>query len=255
MSEREQDPLSYSEAHRTSIFEGGQPYADKAAECSPSSEGSQSRLDPVAANLETGVLLERANDGDRKAFDQLVEQVGGRLLSIAHHMLKNFPQVRRWEETDDVLQESLVKLHRSLKEVQPDSVQGFFGLAATLLRRTLIDFSRHYYGVYGLGAKHHSGADLDMDNVQRNGAAADVSHDPLGSLEEWTAFHQAIEKLSEEQREVFSLLWYTGLNQRQAAEVLGVSQRTIVRRMNRARIQLYHLLHPSSTSANNSAAE
>jgi RNA polymerase sigma-70 factor (ECF subfamily) len=208
-----------------------------------------SSMTDVHRAVDTEDLLARANRGEPGAFDALIRHVSGRLLAIAHRMTANYPQVRRWEETDDILQESLLRMQRALTEVQPESLAGFFGLAATLLRRTLIDFSRHYYGAHGLGAKHQSGADWQHDLANRSAEGAS-SFEVLKSLEDWSAFHEAIGRLPDKEREVFGLLWYTGLSQRQVASLLRVSIRTIIRRMNRARLELYRLLQDSSSSEN-----
>jgi RNA polymerase sigma factor (sigma-70 family) len=61
-------------------------------------------------------------------------------------------------------------------------------------------------------------------------------------LAAWTEFHEQVERLPEEEREVFSLLWYKGLSQAEAAEVLGVSDRTIKRRWQSARLHLHEAL-------------
>ena len=189
----------------------------------------------------TEELVRKANLGEPNAFDSLIEHVAGRLCALTHKMLDRYPQVRRWEETDDVLQEALVRLHRALTEVKPDSVGRFFGLASTLVRRTLIDLSRHYYGVYGMGAKHKSAV---MQGNSESGDMLDyfASMDPPDSLEAWTAFHHAIENLPQTEKEAFSLVWYGGLTQKQVSEVLKVSERTVIRRMNRARLCLNGLL-------------
>jgi len=193
-------------------------------------------------NNKTEALVKRASQGDPAAFDELVLHVSSRLCSIAHRMLAKYPQVRRWEETDDVLQAALLRLHRSLTEVKPDSVARFFGLAATQLRRILIDLSRHYYGVYGMGTKHQSNEWAAKTN-NSVGLPEPVDHtEAPESLESWTAFHQAIEQLPAAEQEVFSLTWYSGLTQRQIGEALQVSERTVVRRLNRARLRLYELL-------------
>ena len=42
---------------------------------------------------------------------------------------------------------------------------------------------------------------------------------------------------------VFSLLWYQGLTQAEAAEALETSERTIKRRWQSARLKLYDALH------------
>ena len=44
---------------------------------------------------------------------------------------------------------------------------------------------------------------------------------------------EAIELLPEDEREAFSLVRVQGLNQSEAAEVLGVSTKTVQRRLNR----------------------
>ena len=96
-------------------------------------------------SAEFRVLLERANAADEGAFDQLAIQSTERLRGLTRRMLKRYPHLRRWEETDDIFQAALIRLHRSLTEVKPDSRRAFFGLAITQIRRTLIDLARHGY--------------------------------------------------------------------------------------------------------------
>lgn len=189
-------------------------------------------------------ILVAANQGDDHAFNELLIRFEGRLRSLTQRMLRNYPRLRRWEQTDDVFQKSLIRLHRSLTSAKPDSVRAFIGLAATQVRRTLIDMGRHYFGVHGQGAKHQS---------EGGGRAAD---DPGGRLEtdrnldakqpvtfeQWTEFHEATEKLPEEVRETFSLVWYAGLQQTEVASILDVSHRTVIRRMNEARRLLHEML-------------
>ncbi len=66
--------------------------------------------------------------------------------------------------------------------------------------------------------------------------------DEPSSLAEWSEFHEAVERLPEEEREAFDLLWYQGLSQPEAAELLGVSPRTIKRRWRSARLLLHDAL-------------
>jgi DNA-directed RNA polymerase specialized sigma24 family protein len=98
--------------------------------------------------------LVRWRAGDRSAFDELLRQTTARLERLAHKMLSDYPNVRRWADTDDVLQNTLMRLSRTLKKMQPDSVLAFFGLAAEHLRRELLDLARHFYGAAGVGANH-----------------------------------------------------------------------------------------------------
>ena len=202
--------------------------------------------DSVDQSAEFRLLLERANAGDETAFDLLALQATERLRGLARGMLRRYPHIRRWEETDDVFQSALIRLHRSLSDVKPDSSRAFFGLAVTQIRRTLIDLARHYYGALGEGSHHHTdGSGRAADDA--GGAidlAADVKERPE-TLAQWTAFHDAIDTLPNEESEVFSLIWYSGLTQREVAELLSISERTVIRRMNRARLTLHDQLGDS----------
>ena len=164
-----------------------------------------------------------------------------RLQRLTGKMLANYPQLRRWEETSDVFQTAVVRLHRSLSEVQPDSVSGFFGLAATQIRRTLIDLARHHFGPRGDATHHHSDAGAANDGDRMVDRHVDKSQRPE-SLQSWADFHEAVEQLPDAERRVFELVWYGGLAQREIADLLDISVPTIKRRMRSARIDLYESL-------------
>ena len=146
------------------------------------------------------------------------------------------------------MQAALIRLHRSLKEVRPESKRAFFGLAATQMRRTLIDLARHYYGVLGHGGNYES---VEHDGSERANSletAAYQGNSKPEDLERWTEFHETIDKLSEEDKEVISLIWYGGLIQKEVAQVLEISERTVIRRMNHARLTLNELMGGRSPS-------
>ncbi len=71
-------------------------------------------------------------------------------------------------------------------------------------------------------------------------------HDPEGepsSLAEWTDFHQAVDRLPEEVRRVFEAVWFGGVSQEEAAQLLGLSLRTLQPRWAAARLLLQQMLH------------
>ena len=179
-------------------------------------------------------LLERHRSGDHTAAAGLIALAQGRFVALARAMLRHSPHVRRWEETDDLLQAALLKLHRSLAQVQPESARHFDNLAAAQIRRELIDLARSVLGPEGLGATHHTDGN---DPGGRLAQVADEAGKPE-SLEAWTAFHEAVERLPEEEREVVSLLWYDNMTHAQAAEALGVATKTIQRRWASARLMI-----------------
>jgi RNA polymerase sigma factor (sigma-70 family) len=181
--------------------------------------------------------LNELRAGDPEAAPRLIEYSCERLRALASRMLRRFPQVHRWEETDDVFCEAVTKLHRALASVQPEHSRHFYNLAATQLRRVLIDFARHYGGAEGLGA-HHDTAHSKLDeNTPPKYDSADCRDEPA-TLLEWTEFHELVESLPAEEREIVDLLWYQQLTQEQAAALLGVTARTVRRRWQDARYKL-----------------
>ena len=73
----------------------------------------------MAQTSEAQDLLRRHRAGDASAREGLIRLAEDRFVALARAMLRRHPRVRRWEETDDLLQASLVRLHRSLGQVQP----------------------------------------------------------------------------------------------------------------------------------------
>jgi RNA polymerase sigma-70 factor (ECF subfamily) len=58
----------------------------------------------------------------------------------------------------------------------------------------------------------------------------------------WTAFHEAVERLPEEEREVVNLVYYDGLSRAEAAREVGVSAKTVRRRWDAALVKLHRVL-------------
>ena len=184
---------------------------------------------------QTAGWLDLMRSGDQTARLRLIEHSCERLRGLTRKMLGRYPRVHRWEETDDVFVEAVTRLHHALETVEPESPRHFYNLAATQIRRVLVDLARRYYGPEGLGSRH------DTAGVDTAGAAkcepADASGEP-SNLAQWTEFHEQVEALPEEQREVFNLMWYEQLNQDAIAELLGVTTRTVRRRWQDARYRL-----------------
>ena len=185
--------------------------------------------------------LARLSAGDTQARDELVQLSFQRLQRLASRMLSQFPAVRRWEETDDVLQQSAFRLWKALGEVKLESPRHFFNLAAVQVRRELIDMSRKFSGVEG----HARNLDSVSPRSDDDTPAITEGHSDTyegGRLASWTEFHDSVDQLDESLREVFQLIWYQGLSQQQVAALIDVPQRTISRRWQKARRELCHIL-------------
>jgi RNA polymerase sigma factor (sigma-70 family) len=200
--------------------------------------------DPSAQTAQLLDWLDRMRGGDRAAREELLRNVCGRLEGLARKMLRSFPAVRRWTQTDDVLQNSLLRLLHSLETVQPASMREFFGLAATQIRRELLDLARHFGGPGGLAANHASVNPDDTASPLRE--PPDTAGTP-DELDRWSAFHEEVDRLPADQREVVSLIFYHGLTRAEAAHMLQVSERTVRRQWRSAMALLHQHLGPSET--------
>lgn len=193
--------------------------------------------EPTSQSTVLQQCLDRLRAGDPSAREELIRRACDRLDRLARKMLHANPRVRRWEETGDLRQTATVKLYRALESIHPPTVADFFRLAATHLRQTLIDLARRHYGPEGAAAHHASVAG-------QSGPLPDPvapSTDPSAAAA-WGDFHQAAEQLGEQERAVFDLLWYHGLSQPEAANVLGIPLRTLQRLWRTARLTLGPLL-------------
>ena len=64
--------------------------------------------DTISAAL--AECLQRLEACDLAARDRIVELCSNRLHALAHRMLGRYPGVRRWEDTDDVFQNAVMRL-------------------------------------------------------------------------------------------------------------------------------------------------
>lgn len=169
--------------------------------------------------------LGRWRGGDASAVEPLIRAVYPRLEGLARKMLRGFPNVRRSSDTMDVVQNSVLRLMRSLRQLDPPptTTREFYGLAAAEIRRELLDLAR------GAAAGKRQ---IEVPLV------ADAAGPDGGDLERWAAFHEAVERLPAEEREVVGLVFYHGWTQPQVAELFGVSEKTVSRRWRSALLRL-----------------
>ena len=116
-------------------------------------------------------------------------------------------------------------------------------MAALQIRRELIDQVRRHFGPEGIGANHASNAPGDSSGSTPSEPydAPQSTYDPV-KLAGWAEFHEQVDLLPDDERSAFDLIWYQGLTQADAAEILGISERTLKRRWLAARLSLGHAL-------------
>lgn len=174
--------------------------------------------------------LQRWRDGEREAADELLRRTGARLEKLAKRMLRSFPNVRAIADTGDVLNSSLIRLLRSLRTMRPATTRDYFNLAAVHIRRELLDLARRcktkprFPGEIPAEPEYEPEAETPAD------------------FEFWVRFHQIVDKLPAEEREVMGLVFYHGWKQAQIAELFRIDERTVRRRWQKACAHLRTLM-------------
>jgi RNA polymerase sigma-70 factor (ECF subfamily) len=177
----------------------------------------------------------RFRQGDRASRDELMTVMYERLRVLASRMLDDFARLRgRGEETGDVLHSAMLRFLRALESVRPTTTRDFLALAASQIRRELIDLARRHFGRRGHRAPPQKvGNETTLQAIAAAGAAR-LAETGVALAE----LHQQVEQLPEKEREVVDLLWYLDLTQDEAARVLGVDKSTVKRRWRDARQSL-----------------
>lgn len=180
--------------------------------------------------LEITQLLRAWNTGDRAALEQLIPLVNAELHRLAAHYMHH-------QAPDHVLQATALVNEAWLKLIdwQAATWQNrahFFGVAAQLMRRILVDEARRQQ------AEKHGGRVLRVSMAEVEIMANKKSHDLL-ALDDAL---QALAEFDERRSRIVELRFFGGLNVEETAEVLGVSPRTVAREWRLAQAWLYREL-------------
>ena len=187
-------------------------------------------------HIEKVISLARENPDE--AMKELLQQSALKLKNLTRKMFHKFSGLRRWEETDDVFQNAMMRLNKALHEVKIESPRHFYNLAALQIRRELLDMAKRYRGEGNFAANHHT----DSHFAREGGVLVNQQAESSQEMDKWEQFHLLVEKLPVEEREAVNLIWYQELSQEEAAKILNTSVRTIKRRWQAAREKLYDVL-------------
>ena len=129
-------------------------------------------------------------------------------------------------QVDEMLSSVVERLLKAMRQVHPQTVRQFFALANQHTRWELNDLARRL--------------DKETREVELRESLAGAPPESSGSRLSPNTHRilDAIESLPEEEREAFDLVRIQGMTQPEAAEVLGVSPKTVQRRLNRGLVAL-----------------
>ena len=175
-------------------------------------------------------LLLAWSAGKTGAEDSLFQVVYDELKRIARRYLNR-------EREDHTLQPTALVHEAYLRMVDQTRVSWqnraqFYGVAATMMRRILVNHAR------GLATEKRGGAAQRLSLDEGSFSSTESATDLL-ALDEAL---QRLAHLDERKSRVVELLFFGGLENKEAAEVLGVSEKTVQRDWQMARSWLYREL-------------
>jgi RNA polymerase sigma-70 factor (ECF subfamily) len=144
-------------------------------------------------------------------------------------LFRSYPRLTRPPlnlQADEMLSAVVERLLKAMRQVRPQTVRQFFALANQHMRWELNDLARRL--------------DEQAPAVELRDSVVPAPPESTGSQvsPNTRRILDAIEHLPQDEREVFSLVRIQGMTQGEAADVLGVSAKTVQRRLNRGLLLL-----------------
>ena len=213
--------------------------------CADRSEGSVTGATRRAmAAPDDKALIERAQTGDREAFEELVRRYDRDVLRIALNIL------HKPEDARDIYQEAFLKIYKNLHRFRFEC--SFYTWVYRIVTNVCLDQLRRRSSrpedqapELTLQAHGENSAGDFFDRQQEPGAASNPERRLMG-LEIGRQISLALEQLTPRERMVFEMKHNQGLKLRAIGEVLGTTEETVKNSLFRAtrklRAQLEGLL-------------
>ena len=182
---------------------------------------------------EVTALLRRWRDGDEAALNKLTPLVYDELHRLAHKYIRR-------ERPGHTLQTTALVNEAYVRLVDQNSVDWqnrahFFGVAAQVMRHILVDYARQQTAV-------KRGGGLERFNLDEGLIVSKESAAELVALDEAL---KALSNLYPRRSKVVELRYFGGLNNKEASEILNVSETTIERDWRFARAWLFREMRPA----------
>ena len=194
--------------------------------CGPSPDGSLMR---AQSSKEITHLLVAWSEGDESALQQLAPLIHSELHRLAHNYMSR-ERPGHLLQTSALINEAYVRLI-DWKNVRWQNRAHFFGVAAQLMRRILVDFAR------------------ERKYFKRGGGALPVSLSEAALVvqqsSDFVALDEALKALGEidsRKVQVVEMRFFAGLSVEEIAELLSVSKETVMRDWRLAKVWLLRQL-------------
>jgi RNA polymerase sigma-70 factor (ECF subfamily) len=181
---------------------------------------------PVNPDIE---LVARTQEGDARAFDELVVKYSPRLYGLVYNMTSNH------EDANDLLQDVFAKAFRSIKGFRGKS--SFYTWIHSIAVNMTINFLKKRGRRFQMSLDD---VDLNIQNdkefIELTASSSPVREADLGELQQ--KLNEAMLKLSPEHRAVVTMFDIQGMPHAEISKILGVSEGTVRSRLFYAHRQL-----------------
>lgn len=186
-------------------------------------------------------LVERAQQGDTRAFDLLVKKYQHKIIGLISRYVHDHAEVQ------DVAQEAFIKAYRALGKFRAESA--FY----TWMYRIAINTAKNYLVSKG---RRPPGSDLDIvdaEIVDHSGRLADAETPEAAMARDQleSAIFEAIEALPDDLRTAITLRELDGLSYEDIAAIMQCPVGTVRSRIFRAREAVDQHIRPLVTTARN----
>jgi RNA polymerase sigma-70 factor (ECF subfamily) len=175
-------------------------------------------------NVNERNLVQRAKEGDTRAFDELVQLHFKKIYHTAMHVMAD------GDEAEDMTQETFIKAYRALGKF--DGRSTFF----TWIYRILINLClNRKKEIRKWSTSKERDPRLRTFLMEKETASGETPEDKLAHKRMVVSLVEAIDDLSEILRTTLILVVFENMDYRQAGEILGCSEGTVAWRVFRAR--------------------
>lgn len=180
---------------------------------------------------EVTLLIERAREGDRAAFDRIFELLYPELRQIARRRLSRGSRDGLFETTALVNECYLKFVQR--ESLTPGDRSHFLAYSATVMRSIVVDAAR-------VARTDRRGG--DAEHVTLTTGAVESLPDPADEILDVHAALEDLARIDARLSRVVEMRYFGGMDDAEIADVMGVSTRTVRRDWDKARLLLAHAL-------------
>jgi len=172
-------------------------------------------------------LLRRAAADDRAAFDRLYELLYRDLHRMAHARLAHNGPLTLLDTTS-LAHEAYLRL-RNVGRLDVDSRGGFMAYCSQVLRAIIVDFARRR------GAERRGGGQVHLTLSTEMAASIGAAEEDIERVNDALL---ELEHSDPRLKQVVEMRYFGGLTEAEIADALGITERTVRRDWERARLLL-----------------